>query len=162
MNCVNCGAAPRVNQSSCIYCESMLNQRVPEADIDGFHLMLRTLQITGADTYKVDIVERFRKKFTAGQVRQLLATFDTDTYRVDAAEWLIPRTTNPSGLLGCADLFETDTYRCDFVDLLDDHGVEDDVRPVTEGHPVATRSPSLVWWVLAALLLANLVWMVTR
>jgi hypothetical protein len=160
MNCVNCGAAPRVNQSSCIYCESMLNQRVPEADIDGFHLMLRTLQITGADTYKVDIVERFRKKFTAGQVRQLLATFDTDTYRVDAAEWLIPRTTNPSGLLGCADLFDTDTYRCDFVDLLDDHG--HGVEEAVAGPTVVAQRSSIVWWVLAALLLANLVWMATR
>lgn len=184
MNCVNCGAAPRdINQTSCIYCESVLDERVPEADIDGFRMMLGVLHITASDSYKVDIVERFRKKFTAGQVRQLLATFSSDSYRVDAAEHLVPRTTNPTGLLACADLFESDSYRADFIELLDD-GEEDAIETLASPAPrptgaaprptgaaqrptgAAQRLPGCVMMVLVAslcvLFLANFVWMISH
>lgn len=91
MKCVNCGAAKSASsQVACLYCESMFDQRVQEADLDGFHLMLRALEITDTDIFKADIVGQFRKKFTAGQVRKLLSTFNTDTYRLVAAEHLVP------------------------------------------------------------------------
>lgn len=117
MNCVNCGAPPKVGADSCSYCETALDRLVPEADHDEFETILASL-VGVADTYRVDILERFDGPFTAGQVRRILAMFDSDTYRVDAAEILVRVTTNPSGLLASADLFQSSSYRADFVECL--------------------------------------------
>lgn len=165
MNCVNCGSPPKLGAKTCSYCETPLDIKVPDADKVGFDLMLNTLKHTETDVYKVDIVERFRKKFTAGQVYQLLRTFDTDVYRQDAAEHLVPRTTNPSGLLACTELFYTDVYRADFVELLDIDEDDDEVVEDDDDSPGEPHDPTYMLALQGAivfLLLANLLWMMFK
>ena len=116
MNCVNCGAPPRHGASACAYCETALDRVVERADLSEFRTLLSIMPTT--DMYKAEVVSRCDGPFTAGQTRALLREFTTDMYRLDAAEYLVPRTLNPTALLSTATLFVTDMYRQEFIELL--------------------------------------------
>lgn len=169
MNCVNCGAPPRTGNAACLYCETALDHLVPEADHAGFLQILATIKVTSSDMRKVDILALCHGPYTAGQVREILAQFSSDMRRVDASALLIGKTTNPSGLLACADLFDSDMRRTDFVALLPRSATSTrgtprprPPRPPDRGQ-VALPMPAF-WVLLLAILIvlafANLMWMV--
>ena len=171
MNCVNCGAPPRVGSRSCSYCETALDHLVPEADHAGYHLILNTIKVTSSDMRKVDILALCQGPYTAGQVREILAQFSSDMRRVDAAALLISKTTNPAGLLACANLFDSDMRRTDFVALLPrsatrTRGTPSPPRPTEKERLAQEQKPGYVMMVLVATLaviaIANLMWMVSR
>lgn len=118
MNCVNCGAPPKAGADSCSYCETALDHLVEEADHDGFHRILTLIRVTKDDFRKRECLALCTGPFTAGQVREILSLFGDDFRRREAAAILVGNTTNPSGLLSCADLFHDDFRRREFVALL--------------------------------------------
>ena len=118
MNCVNCGAPPTRGSKDCIYCETPLAVKRPDANEAGFRSALRAIRSASFDSYKAEAICSMRGHFTAGQVLALLKEFSFDSYRVEAAGHLVPLTLNRSMLLDGAELFSFDSYRAEFIELV--------------------------------------------
>ncbi len=140
--CVNCGAPGK--GPDCAYCDSPLEVLRPDADQPGFEEARAVLQAMAFDPQRVEALRSFVNKhsvsrFTAGQVRELLAQFTFDPFRLEAARELVPLVLDRKPLYHAADAFLFDPFRVEFIKLLTSGGSTTPTNHVTNHVPKAGK-----------------------